>query len=116
METPAKLIQAYGEIPLNQLVQDLQNQAKMKEIEISKQMKSLIKDSLRISYKEMGRIYYNAGELHSACQCWVKSLDLATLQEDIFNMNLQLALTAFHQTHDYRIAKFSQDAISKDNF
>jgi hypothetical protein len=49
----------------------------MKEMEINRQMKSLIKDSLRISYKELGKIHSQHGFPLEANKEWIKSFDMS---------------------------------------
>lgn len=47
-------------------------------------MKSFIKDSMRISLKELGEIHYMNGFMQEANQQWIKSLDMSIADEDAF--------------------------------
>mmetsp|Transcript_32790 Transcript_32790/g.50053 ORF Transcript_32790/g.50053 Transcript_32790/m.50053 type:complete len:137 (+) Transcript_32790:166-576(+) len=89
------------------IVQEYEQLVKLKDQEIQKQSKQLIKDSLRISIKELGQIQYVNGHLHEATQQWVKSLDLSSSPEDIFQMNYYLAFCAYNFDHDFKLQKFA---------
>ena len=94
-----------GKIPANLQQSPLINQAqlqseymtliKKKDMEYNSQAKSLIKDSMRISLKELGQIHYNYGYLPEANQSWIKSLDLSVTNEDIFYLSYQIAKAGF---------------------
>ena len=68
---------------------------KKKDLEINSQMKSFIKDSMRISLKELGQIHYNNGFMQEANQQWIKSLDMSIADEDAYQMQFLLAKCAF---------------------
>lgn len=77
-------------------------------------MKSLIKDSMRITLKELGYVHYYYGFIQEANQQWIKSLDMSVSFEDILEMQYTIAKSAYNSNQDYLVSKFSQDAISKD--
>jgi len=64
---PANLA-ASTSIDRNRLQSEYNIAVKQKDMEINAQMKSLIKDSMRISLKELGFIHYNYGFLQEANQ------------------------------------------------
>lgn len=76
-------------------------------------MKNLIKDSVRISLKELGQIYYNSGFLNEAQQQWNKSLDISIAEEDIFHMRYLLAKTACMNDQIYLTEKYSREALDQ---
>lgn len=75
-----------GKINENKLQAEYQQLVKKKDLEINSQMKSFIKDSMRISLKELGQIHYNNGFMQEANQQWIKSLDMSIADEDAFQM------------------------------
>jgi len=85
-----------GKINEQQIQSKYEQLIKVQEAEIQKSTKQLIKDSLRISIKEMGMINYVHGHLQDSIIQWVKSLDLSNSPEDIFTMNYLLALCSFN--------------------
>ena len=84
-----------GKVNANKMQSDYNQLIKSKEMEINRQMKSLIKDSLRISYKELGSIHYNHGFIQEANKEWIKSFDMSIQDEDIFHMACLIAKSAF---------------------
>ena len=81
-QVPANLAAASG-FNENALREAYAQTVKNKDAEISRQMKSHIKDSMRISVKELGQIHYQNGYLTEANQQWMKSNDMSVEDDDI---------------------------------
>ena len=58
-----------------------------KELEIQQLQRSLMKDSMRISFLELGHIHYKYGFIQDAVKAWSKSHDFSTADEDMFNIS-----------------------------
>jgi COP9 signalosome complex subunit 1 len=108
-------LQGHPQMNRDHLQQEYNLAIKKKDNELQLQMKSMIKDSMRISLKELGQIHYNYGFLQEANQQWIKSLDMSSTNEDIFIMSTTIAKCAQQSGQDYLAKKFSQDALAKDN-
>lgn len=100
-------------INLTQLQNEHTQVVRAKDLDVQKQMKNLIKDSVRISLKELGQIYYNSGFLNEAQQQWNKSLDISIADEDVFHMRYLLAKTACMNDQIYLTEKFSREALDQ---
>ena len=74
-------------------------------------MKQLIKDSMRISLKDLGQIYCQGGFLNEAQQQWNKSLEMSMSDEDAFHMRHLLAKVANQNGQQYLTEKFARDAL-----
>lgn len=68
---------------------------KRKETEIQQLQKAIIRDSIRLTYFELGNVHYQYGFLTEAIKAWSRSLDYATGEEDLFNISYQLAKASF---------------------
>jgi hypothetical protein len=66
-------------------------QVKKKDTEIQQLQKAIIRDSIRLSYFDLGGIHYRFGFLSEAIKAWSRSLDYATQEEDLFNVTYHLA-------------------------
>jgi hypothetical protein len=63
---------------------EYKNEVRRKEAEIQTIQKSLLRDSLRIAFNELGKIHYAHGFNSEAIKAWVKSHDFSTADEDLF--------------------------------
>jgi len=70
------------------------SQVKAKEAEIQKLTQSLIKEQMRIAFKELGEMQNNAGFLSEALQQLGKSRDMSVSQEDQFRSCVLLSKIA----------------------
>jgi len=94
--------------------QDYLNQRRKKETEIQQLQKSLLRDSMRIAFFELGQIHYNFGFLSEAIKTWIRSHDFSSSEEDLFNVSFTIAKAAFeHQATPY-LAKYAGEADARD--
>lgn len=61
--------------------QEYQTQKKKKEQEALQHQKTMIKDSLRLSYLELGQIHYKYGFFNDAIKSWARSIDNTIIDE-----------------------------------
>lgn len=67
------------------------NLKRKKEQEIQMLQKSLLKDSMRIAFYELGKINYKYGFISEAIKSWSRSHDFSTSEEDLFNISFTIA-------------------------
>lgn len=89
-------------------------QVKKKEQEIQQLQKAIIRDSIRITYFELGRIHYSFGFLSEAIKAWSRSLDYATAEEDLFNITYHLAQVAFENQSNVYLSKYAGEAEARE--
>lgn len=89
-------------------------QVKKKDTEIQQLQKAIIRDSIRISYFELGKIHYQFGFLSEAIKSWSRSLDYASQDEDLFNITFQLAQVAFENQSLVYLSKYSGEAEARE--
>eukprot|EP00347_Sterkiella_histriomuscorum_P005470 403356493 len=94
--------------------QDYKNEVKKKEQEIQQLQKSLLRDSMRIAFNELGKIHYSYGYLSDAIKSWVKSHDFSTDQDDLFQMAFQIAQAAYEAGSQSYLIKYSGEAEARD--
>jgi COP9 signalosome complex subunit 1 len=87
---------------------------KKKDTEIQQLQKAIIRDSIRISYFELGRIHYQFGFLSEAVKAWCRSLDYATQEEDLFNVTYHLAQAAFENQSPIYLTKYAGEAEARE--
>ena len=75
--------------------QEYKNEVRKKELDITQLQRSLLKDSMRIAFAELGHIHYKYGFTSDAIKAWIKSHDFSNSDEDLFNIAYQLAQAAF---------------------
>lgn len=97
-----------------QVSQDYKNEVKKKEQEIQQLQKSLLRDSMRIAFNELGRTHYNFGQLQDAIKAWVKSHDFSTQEEDLFGLALQIAQVGLENNSANYVVKYSGEADARD--
>ncbi len=85
-----------------------------KEVEITQLQRSLLKDSMRIAFFELGNIHYLYGFVGEAIKAWIKSHDFSTSEEDLFNIAYLIAQAAFEVQSSSYLMKFSGEADARD--
>jgi hypothetical protein len=71
--------------------QEYKNQVRRKEQDISQLQKSLIRDSMRVSFFELGKIHYSFGYLSEAVTSWIRAFDFANTDEDQYEISYTIA-------------------------
>lgn len=112
-QVPPQLVGS-GKMNEIQLQNEYNHLVKNKDMEINRQHKSLIKESLRISYKELGQIHYNNGFTQEAYKSWLQSFEMSISDEDSFHMSIFIAKSAFQTKQGYLVGKFSDEAMHRD--
>jgi hypothetical protein len=74
----------------------------------------VIRDSIRISYFELGRIHYQYGFLSDAIKNWSRSLDYANNEEDLFNITYHLAQASFENQSNIYLIKYAGEAEARE--
>jgi COP9 signalosome complex subunit 1 len=97
-----------------QLQQEYKNEVRKKEVEITQLQRSLLKDSMRIAFFELGNIHYQYGYVGESIKAWIKSHDFSTSEEDLFNIAYQIAQAAFEIQSSSYLMKFSGEADARD--
>lgn len=96
------------------LSQEYKNEVRKKEVEITQLQRSLLKDSMRIAFFELGKIHYSYGYVGEAIKAWIKSHDFSQSEEDLFNIAFQIAQAAFEVQSSNYLLKFSGEADARD--
>lgn len=94
--------------------QEYKNEVRKKEVEIQGLQRSLMKDSMRIAFLELGKIHYLYGFVQEAIKAWIKSHDFSQSDEDLFNIAYQIALAAYEVQSSSYLMKFSGEADARD--
>ena len=94
--------------------QDYQNQKKKKEAEIQNLQKSLLRDSMRIAFNELGHIHYNFGFLNEAIKAWSRSHDFSTSEDDLLNISSTIAQASFEYQSTAFLSKYAGEADARD--
>ena len=94
--------------------QDYKNQVRKKEQEIQQLQKSLLRDSMRLAFFELGKIHYAFGFLSESIKAWARSHDFATSEEDLFNVSYTVAQAAFENQSSPYLAKYAGEAEARE--
>lgn len=76
--------------------------------------RTLLKDSMRIAFFELGNIHYQYGFVGESIKAWIKSHDFSTSEEDLFNIAYQIAQASFEVQSSSYLMKFSGEADARD--
>lgn len=85
-----------------------------KEAELQQLQKAVIRDSIRLTYFELGSFHYQYGFLNEAIKAWGRSLDYATAEEDLFNISYHLAKAAFEAQSLGFFSKYAGEAEARE--
>ncbi len=85
-----------------------------KEVEIQNLQRSLLKDSMRIAFSELGKIHYQYGYGQEAIKAWIKSHDFSQSEEDLFNIAFEIAKAGFEIQSSSYLMKYSGEADARD--
>eukprot|EP01090_Pellita_catalonica_P002886 TRINITY_DN124_c0_g1_i1.p1 TRINITY_DN124_c0_g1~~TRINITY_DN124_c0_g1_i1.p1 ORF type:complete len:462 (-),score=72.98 TRINITY_DN124_c0_g1_i1:22-1407(-) len=93
-----ELVQKYGEMLNIQKDQSFIDNAEKKshhqierlEVELNQYKTSLIKESIRMAYNDLGDNHYERGDLNSALKCYVRTRDYCTTSSHIITMCLNV--------------------------
>lgn len=74
----------------------------------------MIRDSIRLTYFELGSFHYQYGFLNEAIKAWGRSLDYATAEEDLFNISYHLAKASYEAQSGSFFSKYAGEAEARD--
>ena len=94
--------------------QEWRAEIRKKEAEVQTLQRSLLKDSMRIAFHELGMIHYKYGYVSEAIKAWIKSHDFSQSEEDLFNIAFLIAQAAFEGLSSSYLMKFSGEADARD--
>ncbi len=89
-------------------------QKKKKEQEALQFQKTMIKDSLRIAYLELGKIHYQYGFYSDAIKSWARSIDNTTLDEEHMNTAYLVSQACVEAQTPAHLTKYIGEAEARD--
>lgn len=78
--------------------------------------KNMLRESMRIAFRELGEIHEKFGFLNEAMKAWTKSHDFSTSEEDLFLMAFKIAQAAFENMSTSYLIKYSGEAEARDKY
>ncbi len=76
--------------------------------------KSLLRDSMRIAFFELGKIHYAFGFVTEAIKSWTRSHDFSTSEDDLLNVSFTIAQAAFETQSNAYLNKYAGEADARD--